>query len=100
VDQPRLDSFELSPTGPIFGKKMKGPEGKAAEEELSVLEAYGLSEELFSRETGSRKELRAPLAGASAREWEEGIELTFTLMPGVYATSLIREIARSGVFRV
>ncbi|PLX42476.1 MAG: tRNA pseudouridine(13) synthase TruD [Deltaproteobacteria bacterium] len=100
VDQPRLDSFEVSPTGPIFGKKMKSPEGAIAEAERGVLDDFGLAEELFGRETGSRKELRAPVAGASASEWDEGVELTFTLMPGVYATSLVREIAKSGVFRV
>ncbi len=43
LDQPRMDRFEISPTGPIYGYKMRRPTGPAAALELKLLEREGLS---------------------------------------------------------
>jgi len=100
VDQERLDRFEVSPTGPLFGKKMIRPEGAAGEAEQAVLAEAGIGEELFRSEPGARRPYRVRPEGVGVREGEEGaIWLDFALPPGAYATSVVREIAASGALR-
>jgi tRNA pseudouridine13 synthase len=100
VDQQRLDSFEISPTGPMNGKKMVGPKGGCAEREEAVLADLGLEAQLFSRQTGTRRPLRSPLSGCETLPDEAGVWICFACPPGVYATSVVREIAASGAKRV
>ena len=42
VEQERVDRFEISPTGPINGKKMVEPFSEAAEREAAVFDELGL----------------------------------------------------------
>jgi tRNA pseudouridine13 synthase len=96
TDQARADQLAIHPTGPIFGPKMKQPEGEAAALEKEVLGRAGLGEEDFKRHRkltqGTRRALRlvpenlevAPEAGA--------VTLSFTLPAGAYATTLLREL--------
>ena len=37
MDQPRLDCFEISPAGPLFGPKMMSSAGEVAKEEAELL---------------------------------------------------------------
>lgn len=99
VDQARLAEGEVCPTGPLHGGKMKPPERGVLEAELAVLSDLGVAEELFRRETGTRRALTFPLAFTSVEEVEGGIVVSFAAPAGCFATSVIREIAASGVFR-
>jgi tRNA pseudouridine13 synthase len=101
VDLPRAEKLEISASGPLFGKRMSRPLGHAAEIESAVLAREGHAAEAFERPgplqwQGGRRPLRFPLAdcAASASEDEHGpfIELAFTLPPGCYATSVLREL--------
>jgi len=95
----RAASFEISATGPMFGRKMLLPDGAVADLEARVLDAAGLSLESFNRDgqfrtDGERRPLRVPLQSPIA--WLEGEELLleFALPKGAYATSVLREIMK------
>jgi tRNA pseudouridine13 synthase len=96
ADAPRTRSFEVGPTGPMPGKKMVRPAGEVAAAEAAVLEALGLEEALFVRETGTRRPLRAPVRDWAAETHKDGCWLSFSLPAGAFATSVIREVARIG----
>lgn len=97
VDQPRADSFEISPTGPIFGHRVIEPTGAVAEREAKALADCGVSlAELVAprgiRLRGGRRALRVRPAEANTRDLEGGLWLDFELPSGSYATVLIREV--------
>jgi tRNA pseudouridine13 synthase len=98
VDQPRVDSFEVSATGPLFGPEMRRPEGEVDVLESQVLVDEGIERALFEKggnETiGARRLLRVPLALESV-EGEGELRLKFTLPAGSYATVLLRELLKS-----
>ena len=104
VEQPRCDAFEISPTGPLFGKSMTEPEGAPAEMESSILAKSGLTLKHFRpqggvRLDGARRPLRIPLLEPSAQAGRDDagtyIELQFTLPPGAYATCVTREVCKN-----
>jgi tRNA pseudouridine13 synthase len=95
----RAAALEISPTGPIYGAKMRSAAGAVAELEESVWREQGLgswrdlSPPRGLSIDGARRALRVPVGGASARALEEGsIELRFELPAGSYATVLIEEL--------
>ena len=100
ADAPRVAAFEVSPTGPMFGPRMRRPAGEPARREAAVLAEAGLDEALFERgggETeGTRRPLRVRPADAAAEEAPEGLRISFSLPPGAYATAVLREITKSG----
>jgi tRNA pseudouridine13 synthase len=99
VDQPRVDAFEVSPTGPLFGPEMRRPAGAVDEEESRVLADEGVERELFVKggnETlGARRLLRVQLGLEEAKSAGETLELTFTLPAGSYATVVLRELLKT-----
>lgn len=98
VDQPRVESFEVSPTGPLFGPEMRRPEGEVDALEAQVLLDEGIERALFEKggnETiGARRLLRVPLQLESV-EGAEALRLKFTLPAGSYATVLLRELLKT-----
>lgn len=98
VDQPRVDAFEVSPTGPLFGPRMRRPEAAVDELEGAVLRDEGIERELFNRggdETqGARRLLRIPLE-LDEVEGQATLRLRFTLPAGSYATVVLRELLKS-----
>ena len=99
-EQPRADAFEISPTGPIFGRRMTAPSGQAGELEASVLAAEELPQNALGgpplRASGGRRPLRFQSEGAEvslgADERGPYLELRFVLPRGCYATALLREL--------
>ncbi len=98
VDQPRVDSLEVSPTGPLFGPEMRRPEGVVDALEEAVLADEGVTRELFvagGNETmGARRLLRIALQLESAVPQGDALELKFSLPSGSYATVLLRELLK------
>jgi len=96
VDAARVKSFEISPTGPIFGRKMRWPERHALEREEEVRTAGGLTNEVLGRfgsaGTGSRRVLRVRPGDANVEAAEGGAIVRFTLPKGAYATVILREL--------
>ncbi len=105
VEQPRCDAFEISPSGPMFGAKMSMPSGEPAEIEGRILSQANVS--FDSKRSpdgiilqGARRPLRVPVTDLAASEVggsvSPAIQLTFTLPPGSYATTLLREVTKPG----
>lgn len=102
VEQPRMDSFEISPSGPLFGYRMTTPEGRAAEMEAAALKEEELTPEMFHtkhlRISGGRRPLRFRPANAAlelgADERGAYLKLSFALQRGCYATAVLRELFR------
>ncbi|MCY2950693.1 MAG: tRNA pseudouridine(13) synthase TruD [Planctomycetota bacterium] len=104
TEQPRCDSFEISPTGPLVGYRMTLPQGEALGIEQEVMAAHNLKPEDFRVEgrhkvKGARRPLRIQpkdieLSGG-VDEFGQHITVAFTLPPGSFATVLLRELMKS-----
>ena len=99
LDQPRVDSLEVSPTGPLFGPEMRRPQGEVDTLEEAVLVEEGVTRELFvagGNETmGVRRLLRIAVELESAVAEGDVLRLAFSLPSGSYATVLLRELLKN-----
>ncbi len=100
VEQSRVEQFEISATGPMFGTKMKLPGGEARAVEEQILAAEGITLESFDlgnglRMEGERRPLRVPLGDPSLSLEGDSLRLDFSLPKGSYATSVLREITKT-----
>lgn len=97
VEQPRADSFEISPSGPIFGYKMQRPTGEVLALEMELLVAEGVKPEAFRkvagiRLPGTRRPLRMSMELHQVKSLDVGLRLCFTLPAGGYATVVLQEL--------
>ncbi|MYB63906.1 tRNA pseudouridine(13) synthase TruD [Candidatus Poribacteria bacterium] len=97
IEQPRADAFEISPSGPIFGYKMRQPTGKVLEMEQELLSAEGVKPESFRkvagvRLPGTRRPLRIQMDLHQVKAVDNGVRLSFTLPAGSYATVVLEEL--------
>ncbi len=101
VEQSRADDFEISPSGPIFGKRMPLPEGRQADLEAKLLVEEGLRHATFHclmpglHMEGGRRPLRVPLREFRMELEGNDLFLSFFLPKGAYATTLLREIMKN-----
>lgn len=105
-DRPRAEAFEISATGPIFGKKMRSPVAEVARLEREVFDRFGLPRELASlslpkgiRARGSRRPLRVRPEGLEITPLidGEGLRVQCGLPSGAYATVLLELLVGSVV---
>ena len=99
AEAPRAKAFEISPTGPMFGCRMKLPEGEPRKLEEAELLDEGITMEQFDlpgglRMEGERRPLRVPIGNPSAALDAEGLLLEFSLPKGSYATAVLREVMK------
>jgi tRNA pseudouridine13 synthase len=99
VESCRAETFEISPSGPLFGCRMTLPRGVPLELENSVLSEEGITLEQFAlsgglRMEGERRPLRIQLKDPLAEMEENALVLEFSLPRGAYATSVLREIMK------
>jgi tRNA pseudouridine13 synthase len=101
MEQPRADRFEISPTGILFGSRVSWAMGEPGDIETSVIAEQGSTSERLIEAAkacgfrGERRSLRVPLVDL---EWNlDGCLLTlaFSLPPGAYATSVLRELMKT-----
>lgn len=95
----RAAQFQISPSGPMFGCRMKLPQGNQLELEEGLLQGEGLTLESFNlpgglKMEGERRPLRAPLGEPCVTEDGEGLVVEFSLPKGSYATSVLREVMK------
>ena len=99
IEQPRAESFEISPSGPLFGSRLlraAGVPGKM-EDELLLAESIDLAAMSAARHMprGARRPLRVPLTDVeAAHDDTKGLCLKFSLPPGSYATVVLDEIMK------
>ena len=98
----RADSFEISPTGPIFGTHMLAAEGEPGRREREIFERWEIGDGRIQlprgiRLRGSRRPLRVrPVDLRLHGEPDDAVRVEVTLPPGSYVTVLIEELF--GVF--
>jgi tRNA pseudouridine13 synthase len=96
--QARADAWEISPTGPMFGTKMRWPEGEARRREETLLEEVGLTLDHLGKwkrvAPGTRRFVRVPVRKIGVTVSDSTVNLDFTLPAGSYATILVREILK------
>jgi tRNA pseudouridine13 synthase len=97
-DQPRVDAFEVSPAGPLFGPKMPRAAGAVAEAEEALLRDAAVTLDDFRRgrgETeGGRRAYRIRLEELAMEEDGTDLVLAFTLPRGSYATVVLDEVMK------
>ncbi len=98
VEQSRATSFEISPSGPLFGVKSLLAEGHPGQREHAILAQHHLSLEDFKvpglKIQGARRPYRFQLKHANVW-WDEGLLISFELQPGAYATVVMAEIMKT-----
>lgn len=100
AEQARCADFEISPTGPVFGHKMKSPTGRASVLEQEILFTANLKREDFDvgrglSQKGDRRPLRFRAEDVGADFKDGTLTLGFTLPKGCYATVLLREVTKN-----
>ncbi len=105
VEQHRCDSFDISPTGPMFGYEMLWPGEETAALENDVLSETGLAIDDFKVgfgkkvAQGTRRYIRFQPkdieVDAMTDEVGPYIKMKFTLDSGCYATTLAREVTKN-----
>ncbi len=100
-EQPRVDTFEISPTAPLFGARTEWAAGEAGAIEQAVLAELGVTAEGLTAAAaaagfrGERRALRVPVADLAWSIEGEAVTVSFALPPGAYATSVLREFMKT-----
>ena len=98
IEQQRADALEISPSGPIFGYKMRLPANDVLTLETSLLADEGLGLKTFRKAVGirlpgTRRPLRMPMTCHKVSIANNGgIHFSFTLPAGGYATVVLEEV--------
>lgn len=100
VDSPRVEKFEISPAGPLFGHKMRPAEGAAFAHEAKLLDEEGITLSDFARgggeAEGTRRAARLPVA-IELEPTEDGYRAAFELPKGSYATVVMGELVKGDI---
>ena len=100
AEQARADTFEISPTAPLFGYKTKLAEGQAGQLEQSLLDLEDLTLESFHLSgglamDGERRPVRVPIQSPVASMDGEALLVSFSLPKGSFATSVLAEVMKT-----
>jgi|CXWL01.1.fsa_nt_gi tRNA pseudouridine13 synthase len=101
VDQPRVEAFEVSPAGPMYGPEMTMAADGVREAEDAVLKAARLEWAQWEKggklTLGARRHYRVMLEDAAFATPAEGVvELSFGLPSGSYASVVVDELLKKG----
>jgi len=101
-EQPRADRFEISPTGILFGSRVSWATGEPGEIERAVVVDNGATPESLTEAAkacgfrGERRTLRVRLDELDWSLSDDTLTVSFSLPPGAYATSVLRELMKNG----
>lgn len=104
AEQPRCAALEISPSGPLFGKRMTAALGAPGQREARALADAGvnathLADRNAADMNGARRPLRVPLGDVEIEADDDDaggfLRLSFELPAGAYATCLLREICKN-----
>ncbi|MFW6051306.1 MAG: tRNA pseudouridine(13) synthase TruD [Myxococcota bacterium] len=101
ADQARMARWEISPTGPMFGSRMRVAAGEQRRREEAALTRSGVPVAALDRlgrlGPGTRRSLRVRPRAPSLEPAEDGLILSFELPAGAYATAVLRELLKEGL---
>jgi tRNA pseudouridine13 synthase len=99
ADEPRVERFEISPAGPMFGHALRPLTGEPGEREARILAADGVTRDDLARgggeAEGTRRAARIPVSPV-VEPVDGGYRATFELPRGSYATVVMGELTKSG----
>jgi tRNA pseudouridine13 synthase len=95
-EQPRYERLEISFTAPLYGSKMWPAKAESGELEAAILAEAGLTLDDFQRVRvdGSRRLGRLKLSELSFQPVDAGVEISFFLPKGAFATTVLRELMK------
>jgi tRNA pseudouridine13 synthase len=90
----RLASFDIHPSGPLWGRGAPATHGQALEHELEVSKEFSALADLLAAEglSQERRALRCAIRDLSAEREASTLTLSFSLGRGQFATAVVREI--------
>jgi len=102
-EQRRATAFEISPSGPMPGPEMLQPSGEALAIETQALAELDVPAAAFTGlpfrlAHGERRPLRVPVTEPTAVEVPHGLQVSFALPRGSYATSVLRELLEETIW--
>jgi tRNA pseudouridine13 synthase len=94
----RLGSFDIHPSGPLWGRGPPATQGQALQHELEVSHNFSTAAELLSGQglTQERRALRCAVRELSSERDASTLTLGFSLGRGQFATAVLREICDFG----
>jgi tRNA pseudouridine13 synthase len=97
AENERFTAGRIVYTGPIYGFKMRAANQVAGEKEAALLDRFGLTLDSFRpfRAPGSRREAVLTPSELTIVEVGEGLQFSFTLPSGAYATTVLREFTKT-----
>jgi tRNA pseudouridine13 synthase len=99
--QTRVESWAISPTGPMFGTRMRSAALDAGERERELWAARGIADAALAKlgklAEGTRRVARIRPADVEVQSAGEDLLLAFTLPKGAYATVVLRELQKPDV---
>jgi tRNA pseudouridine13 synthase len=92
----RFEAHQIVYTGPIYGHKMMAAAYDAGDYEAHILTAFQLDLQAFKplRANGSRRTALLYLNDLAIEPCPSGLQFTFSLPSGAYATTVLREFMR------
>lgn len=94
----RVEAWQISATGPMFGTKMRWPLGEALARERHQMELHDITDDTFLRvrklAAGTRRAARVRPGSCSVEATDAGLLFTFDLPKGAYATVVLRELMK------
>ncbi|MCW4013466.1 MAG: tRNA pseudouridine(13) synthase TruD, partial [Candidatus Bathyarchaeota archaeon] len=99
TEQKRFDAKEISFTAPMFGYKMREATGQSGEFESSILDSVTITKDDFRKHhiKGTRR-MGIILPEITLDTSDDGLVVSFTLMKGSYATTVLREFMKNDVY--
>lgn len=95
----RMADWEISATGPMFGPRMRWPEGEAREREAALLERMGVENDHIARfgraGEGTRRPYRVRPGRVEVESEGDALRVGFDLPSGSYATAVMREVLKA-----